>query len=234
MVGMTNSTSLSPAREDYLKALYHLEGDSRRVPTTELARSLEVRKPSITAMLRRLHDDGLVAWEPRGGARLTRRGRAATMRVLRRHRLVETFLVEVLGLDWSDVHDEAEVLEHHLSDRMVEAIDRVLGHPTEDPHGSPIPSTTGSLAARDLVPLASLGTGEAAIVRKVDGRYRKRLLRWKELGLVPGARLEMGEKRDDEGILHVRIDDVDVLTGGRGVEGIWVERRAPAVSELGP
>jgi DtxR family Mn-dependent transcriptional regulator len=227
------SDSLSPAREDYLKALYHLQGDSRRVPTSELARSLEVKKPSITAMLRRLRDDGLVAWEPRGGARLTRRGRAATMRVLRRHRLVETFLVQVLGLDWSEVHEEAEVLEHHLSDRMVEAIDRVLGHPTEDPHGSPIPSMNGTLAARDLVPLASLGTGEAAIVRKVDGRHPGRLLRWKELGLVPGARMEMGERSDMEEIFHVRIDGVEVVTGKPGVEGVWVERYAPATSELG-
>jgi DtxR family Mn-dependent transcriptional regulator len=233
MLGETTNGSLSPAREDYLKALYHLQGDARRVPTTELARSLDVKKPSITAMLRRLHDDGLVAWEPRGGARLTRRGRVATMSVLRRHRLVETFLVEVLGLDWSEVHEEAEVLEHHLSDRMVAAIDRVLGHPTEDPHGSPIPTTNGSLPSRDLVPLASLATGETATVRKVDGRYRRRLLRWKELGLVPGAQLQMGEKRDEEGILHVWIGDVDVLTGGRGVEGIWVERRAPTTSDLG-
>jgi DtxR family Mn-dependent transcriptional regulator len=174
-------------------------------------------------MLKRLRDAGLVDYAPHRGARLSARGRTATMRVLRRHRLVETFLVEVLGLDWSEVHEEADVLEHHLSDRLVEAIDRRLGHPTEDPHGSPIPSVEGVLEQRHLVPLASIEPGGGATVREVHEDESGRLRRWKELGLVPGARVEVVAHEEMDEVIRLRVGRRRVILSPRAVEGIEVE-----------
>jgi len=214
----------SSAREDYLKAIFQLGAEGRSVNTSELAARLGVRKPSVSAMLKRLAAEGLVEHSPRRGARLTEEGRLATMRVVRRHRLLETFLVEVLGLDWSEVHAEAEVLEHHLSPRMVRAIDRLLGHPSEDPHGHPIPDAEGRLRARELLPLGELATGEHGTVREVRTAEAERLQRWKELGLVPGARVAMGARQSLEDVMHVRVGDRELATGTEGVEGVFVER----------
>ena len=217
---MPNST----ATEDYLKAIFHLGRDGGKVQTTGLARQLRVSKPSVTAMLKRLAEKGLVDYSPGRGATLTEEGRLATMRVVRRHRLLETFLVEMLHLDWSEVHEEAEVLEHHLSPRMVDAIDRVLGHPAEDPHGHPIPDAEGRLRVRELLPLEMLGAGERGTVREVRAAEAARLQRWKELGLVPGATVAMEAKQDLEDVMHVRIGDRELATGTEGVHGVLVER----------
>lgn len=217
---MTNST----ASEDYLKAIFHLGREGGRVHTTELARQLGVSKPSVTSMLKRLASRRLVDYEPGAGATLSEEGRLATMRVVRRHRLLETFLVEVLHLDWSEVHAEAEVLEHHLSARMVDAIDRLLGHPSEDPHGHPIPDAMGRLRTRELVPLGDLGAGERGTVREVRTAESGRLQRWKELGLVPGAALVMRERQDLEDVMHIETDGRSFATGSEGVEGVFVER----------
>ncbi|MHC4732540.1 MAG: metal-dependent transcriptional regulator, partial [Planctomycetota bacterium] len=200
--------------------------EGRRVHTTELALHLGVRKPSVTAMVKRLAEAGWVDYSPRQGVRLTEEGRLATMQVVRRHRLLETFLVEVLGLDWSEVHAEAEVLEHHLSERMVDAIDGVLGHPREDPHGHPIPDAGGRLRARLLAPLGALSTGERGTVREVRTDGAERLQRWKELGLVPGASVRMGERLELEDVMHVEIGGATIVTGSEGVDGVFVERVA--------
>jgi len=214
----------SSASEDYLKAIFHLGRDGGLVHTTDLARQLNVSKPSVTSMLKRLAGKGLVDYSPRRGVSLTEEGRLATMRVVRRHRLLETFLVDVLLLDWSEVHAEAEVLEHHLSPRMVDAIDRVLGHPSEDPHGHPIPDAQGRLRARELVPLVQLAAGERGTVREVRTAESARLQRWKELGLVPGAAVAMEAKQDLEDVMHVRVGDRELATGTEGVDGVFVER----------
>lgn len=214
----------SSANEDYLKAIFHLGRDGGKVQTTVLARQLGVSKPSVTSMLKRLAEKGLLDYAPGRGAALTEEGRLATMRVVRRHRLLETFLVEVLGLDWSEVHEEAEVLEHHLSARMVDAIDRVLGHPSEDPHGHPIPDAQGRLRTRELLPLRALGAGERATVREVRTAEALRLQRWKELGLVPGAALVMKHRQDLEDVMHIEMDGRSFATGSEGVEGVFVEK----------
>jgi DtxR family Mn-dependent transcriptional regulator len=216
--------SNTPATEDYLKAIFHLGREGPRVHTTDLARQLQVSKPSVTSMLKRLAAKGLVNYSSGQGATLTEEGRLATMRVVRRHRLLETFLVEVLHLDWSEVHAEAEVLEHHLSPRMVAAIDRVLGHPSEDPHGHPIPDAEGRLRTRDLVPLGQLATGERGTVREVRTAEAGRLQRWKELGLVPGATVEMEARQALEDVMHVRVGGRELATGTEGVDGVFVER----------
>jgi DtxR family Mn-dependent transcriptional regulator len=214
----------SSVHEDYLKAVFRLGRGARRVLTSEIADALGVSGPSVTAMIQRLSREEMLDYSPRKGVRLTEKGRARTLHVIRRHRLLETFLVEVLGLDWSEVHAEAEVLEHHLSERMVAAIDRVLGHPSEDPHGHPIPDADGNLRTRDLTPMAALVPGERGTVRELRAREAGRLQRWKELGLVPGASCLMGERQELEDVMHISVDDRTIVTGSAGVDGVFVER----------
>src|SRR5207248_5031675 len=142
--------------EDYLKQIY-LEQQSapadELVSLGKLASSMGVVPGTATSMIKALADSGLVNYEPRGGSRLTRGGEQLALRVLRRHRLVELFLVKVLGLDWSEVHPEAEELEHAISDKVLEKMDAALGHPSVDPHGDPIPSAKGQVT---LSPMSSL------------------------------------------------------------------------------
>src|SRR6266704_4396959 len=185
--------SLTRSKQDYLKALYALGPAGEPVPTSAIAAHLALSPPSVTNMLRRLAAERLVRHAPRAGARLTPRGRREALEIVRRHRLLETFLVRILGLDWSVVHADAEVLEHHISDRVLAAIDRLVGHPAEDPHGHPIPDARGRVRRRPLRPLGSLEPGARATVREIRDLEGRRLSRWKELGLVPGAEVRMRE-----------------------------------------
>ena len=130
---------LTRSKQDYLKALLALAPHGETVGTSRIAVRLKVSAPSVTNMLARLADEGLVKHAPRAGARLTARGRREALEIVRRHRILETFLVRVLKLDGAEVHDDAEILEHHVSDRVMVAIDRLAGHPDRDPHGRPIP-----------------------------------------------------------------------------------------------
>jgi DtxR family Mn-dependent transcriptional regulator len=222
-LAMPKTAPASSAKEDYLKAVFHLTQPGERVTTSAIAERLGVRDPSVTAMLKRLAADGLVDYEPRQGALLTDEGRRACMRVVRRHRLLETFLVEILDLDWSEVHEEAEVLEHHLSERIVDAMDHVLGHPFEDPHGHPIPDSEGKIRKRDLEELAALPVGAVATVRELRTDEPERLVRWKQLGLVPGARCKMLDRRALEDVMRLRVSGEELLSGSEGVEGVFVE-----------
>lgn len=214
---------LTRSKQDYLKALWALAPVGEAVPTSRLAAQLGVSAPSVTNMLGRLAAEDLVAHAPRAGARLTARGRRAALGVVRRHRILETFLVEVLGLDWAEVHDDAEVLEHHVSDRVLEALDRVVGHPAEDPHGSPIPDARGRVPRRVLAQLAALPRGACARVREVHEADGRRLARWKELGLVPGARVRVREVREADGVIELEVGRRRVVTAGAALDGVLVE-----------
>ncbi|MFM8558895.1 MAG: metal-dependent transcriptional regulator, partial [bacterium] len=131
----------------------------------------------------------------------------------------------VLELDWSEVHEDAEELEHHVSDRVLEAVDRFMGHPSEDPHGHPIPDRQGRVARRALSPLAVLPAGRAAAVREVrGGEDRARLSRWKRSGLVPGARVRMVQATED-GVYTLEVGGRRVVAGREGLDGVMVERR---------
>jgi DtxR family Mn-dependent transcriptional regulator len=216
----------SRSRENYLKALLQLGAESA-VSVTVLARHLRISAPSVTNMLARLAEEKLVVLGPRGAARLSAAGEQAALQVLRRHRLLETFLVNVLDLDWSEVHDDAEELEHHVSERVLDALDRFMGHPTEDPHGHPIPDRQGRLARRALAPLAALPAGSAAEVREVrGGDDRARMARWKQSGLVPGARVRMVQANADDGVFTLEIAGRRMVSGREGLDGIMIERRS--------
>src|SRR5437764_11441649 len=144
---------VTAAVQNYLKAIHMLGGVERAVLPVDIAQRMQVRSPSVTGMLRRLAEGGLIRYEVGKGAQLTDAGVAQARRVIRRHRLVELFLNRVLGLDWSEVDAEAEALEHAISPRLEEALAAYLGQPAEDPHGHPIPTREGTLLERELQPL---------------------------------------------------------------------------------
>jgi DtxR family Mn-dependent transcriptional regulator len=187
-------------------------------------------------MLGRLTKERLVKHVPRAGARLTPLGRREALAIVRRHRILETFLVRVLGVDWAEAHHDAEVLEHHVSDRVLAAIDRLIGHPDEDPHGHPIPDSRGRLRRRELIPLSRLRRGERAVVRELRDAgppVRERAARmkhWQQIGLVPGAVVRMRSVRPLDDVLELQVGSHRLVTGSEGVEGVLVElRRSPGV-----
>src|SRR5579871_3158766 len=175
----------SRAVQDYLKAIHGLGGAEGVVLPVDIAARLKVRAPSVTGMLKRLAEAGWIQYRAGHGARLTDKGIAQARRVIRRHRLVELFLTRVLGLDWSEVDAEADALEHAISPRLEQAIAQYLGEPHEDPHGHPIPSSTGVLRRRDLRRLSEFRGGEIVVIREAQDDNPARLRHWRELGLIP-------------------------------------------------
>jgi DtxR family transcriptional regulator, Mn-dependent transcriptional regulator len=188
----------SPTVEDYLKRIL-LEEEQQgegvreggkeggRLSTGDLAVAMGVTPGSATAMAKTLSESGLVEYEARAGVRLSRRGRKLAMHVLRRHRILELFLVRVLGLDWSEVHKEAEQLEHALSERVLDRLDALLGHPLVDPHGSPIPTAEGVLDSPNWVSLNECQVGKRVRIARVAGEDPQFLRFLDGLGLVPGV-----------------------------------------------
>jgi len=216
---------LSRSRQDYLKSLYALAPEGGAVTTSRLAARLGVSPPSVTNMLGALARERLVAYAPRAGARLTPAGRVEALALVRRHRILETFLVRVLGLDWAEVHEDAEELEHHVSERVLEALDRLVGHPHEDPHGHAIPDRRGRMPRRALQPLIELSSGARATVREIRDRDRRRMARWKQAGIVPGARLHVRVVRPLDDIVELDIEGRPLVVGRTSLEGVMVERR---------
>jgi len=225
MFAMTN-TRPSTAQEDYIRAISKLYNGIDPVGVTELAVALGVRAPSVSGMIHRLESDGLLEHRARVGVLLTARGQVLALEIHRRHRLVETFLVQALGFDWAEVHEEAEALEHHLSERVVQAIDRYLGHPTTDPHGHPIPAADGTVIVRQLCLFDSLRPGDRAVIREVGSEDPERIRRWTSLGLVPGARVQILGSEELDGIWKVEVEGRKIVTGRPGVQGLKVERLA--------
>lgn len=182
------------ATEDYLKAIYALASDGAGgVTTSRIAQRLRVSSPSVSAMVKRLAAEELVARPDDRGIALTAAGEQQALAVVRRHRLIEAFLAEVVGVPWDEVHDEAEVLEHALSDRLEARIDALLGHPTHDPHGDPIPPREGHHREERGEPLAAAPPGSRFRVDRVSDRDSAALRYLAALGIRPGVVLEVGE-----------------------------------------
>lgn len=202
--------------EDYLKQLYlaHGESEGAPMPTGQLATAMGVVPGTATSMMKALADSGLVEYEPRRGARLTRHGEQLAVHVLRRHRLVELFLVEVLGLDWSVVHEEADTLEHAISEQVLERIDAVLGHPEVDPHGDPIPTHKGHVPEPSGTGLDECPIGEPVHVARVIDQTPEFLRFADRHGLTPGATLTVLERESAAGALRVRGSDGGVVALG--------------------
>jgi DtxR family Mn-dependent transcriptional regulator len=197
--------SMSRATEDYLKAVYHVGHRGHPVTTGLLATELGVSSPSVSAMVRRLEEGGLLERCDNRSFRLTGPGERAALRVVRRHRLLETFLARVLDVPWDEVHAEAELLEHALSERLEERIDAVLGHPTHDPHGDPIPPQDGPHEEGWSAALDSAPSGCRFEVDRVSDRDSAALRYLGELGVFPGVVLDVEEQEPFGGPRWVRL-----------------------------
>src|SRR4051812_12276318 len=210
----------SQAVQDYLKAIHMLGGTDRTVSPAEIAARLSVRAPSVTGMLKRLADAGLIRYESGTGARLTEPGLAEALRVIRRHRLVELFLTKVLGLDWSEVDAEAEALEHAISPRLERAIAEHLHEPLEDPHGHPIPSASGELTTRNLQRLSKFRDGHEVVIREVQDDNPARLRHWQSLGLLPGAKVRVVHYQPLDDIFELTVNGQTLQVGSEGLAGL--------------
>jgi DtxR family Mn-dependent transcriptional regulator len=197
--------SPSASVEDYVKAIWEVAG-SGAASTKDVAARLSIAPPSVTNMFVRLQEMGLVEYERYRGASLTGRGREEALRLVRRHRLIETFLLEHLGYSWREVHEEAERLEHAVSDEFTERLAEFLSHPDQDPHGDPIPAADGSLAPDDSFPLSKAAPGQRVRISKV-GDDPSTLDYLGERGLVPGRLLCVREVRDLDSVVTVEDED---------------------------
>ncbi len=216
--------------EDYLKAIYELERATGAAATNDVARALDIAPPSASWMIQRLAAQGLLKYERYHGARLTKAGQRAALRILRRHRIIETFLVRVLHYGWDEVHAEAERLEHAASDELVDRMAETLGEPTVDPHGAPIPTRQGTVVERERASLADLASGERARVVGASDEDAARLRYLAELGLVPGAAVVVVAHEPFDGPITVRLPDaagtVERPIGVTLARGVVVERMA--------
>jgi DtxR family Mn-dependent transcriptional regulator len=204
--------SVTAAVEDYVKAIYTLDAGEGSVSTTALAERLDVRPASVSGMLSKLTALGLVEHEPYRGVRLTEHGRRVALEVVRHHRLLELFLVESLGMTWDEVHAEAEVLEHVLSEELEELIAAKLGDPAFDPHGDPIPSRELTVPADESRSLYTLEPGEHGRFVRVSDSDPAMLRFLSERGIAPGAAVEVVDRQPFDGPLYVRVTgEVHVL-----------------------
>lgn len=212
--------------EDYLKTILLAEEEpGDLVNMGRIAEGLGVAPGTVTAMVKTLAQSNLVDYAPYSGVQLTAGGRRLALHVLRRHRLVELFLVKVLGMSWSEVHPEAEELEHAVSDRLIERIDEILGFPSVDPHGDPIPDAEGVLAQPQFVSLAAARPGEKVEVRRVGEQSEDFLRLLDGLGLVLGSAATLISR--DEAADTVALENAAgerIQLGLRAAEKIWVER----------
>lgn len=200
--------------EDYLKTIYGLSVLGDPASTSAMADRLHVAPPSASAMVKRLEDSGLVEHTGRGRVTLTEHGRGHALAVVRRHRLLETFLARFLDVPWDEVHAEAEVLEHALSERLEERIDAALGHPQRDPHGDPIPPKSGPYQETWDTPLDGAAPGDEFVVERISDRDSAALRYLAELGIRPGVRLVVEDRAPFGGPLWVRAGGRSQALGG--------------------
>jgi len=202
--------------EDYLKSIYVEEGRAAGGPvaTGRIAAALQVAPGTVTSMMKTLTDAGLVDYEPYAGVRLTPAGRKLATHVLRRHRLVELFLVRIMGMDWSEVHEEAEILEHAVSDRLIERIDDMLGRPAADPHGDPIPTAGGAVDEPDWPSLLTCEIGVPLEIARVTDQRAEFLQRLERHGLTPGRRATVESRDELTETVRVRPDGAEPIALG--------------------
>ena len=205
---MAEITDYSPSSSvgDYVKALWEIAGTGA-ASTKDVASRLSVSPASVSNMFVRLQEMGLVEYERYRGATLTERGREEALRLVRRHRLIETFLLEHLGYSWQEVHEEAERLEHAVSDGFTERLAEFLDHPDHDPHGGPIPTADGSLAPDDSFPLSEAVAGQRVRIFEVSDENSPMLDYLGERDLIPGRLLSVREVRALDGVVTVEDED---------------------------
>lgn len=217
--------------EDYLKTIYRLSESGQPATTQAIAERLNVAAPSVTGMIKRLADLRLVDHERYRGVVLTSAGQKAALEIVRHHRLLELYLAEALGYSWDEVHDEAERLEHTISEEFEARIDRALGYPTVDPHGDPIPSAAGAVHELPEDRLIDLPSGECATVARVSDRDAEMLRYLAGLGLFPDTTVCVVELLPFEGPLRVRVGDAEHMIGRELARAIRVRRDGAAAAQ---
>lgn len=213
---------LSQAVEDYLKAIYTLEAEGDGASTTKIAESLDVSSASATNMIKRLSKMGLVDYQSYKGARLTDSGKKIALEIIRHHRLLELYLLEVMGYSWDEVHDEAEKLEHHISERFEDTIARLLDDPTHDPHGDPIPTKEGIMPQMEAEPLVEAEVDREYIVSRVKDQDPELLRYLEKVGLLPGIKITVKEKAPFEGPITMLVEGDEQVIGNDVASNIFI------------
>jgi DtxR family Mn-dependent transcriptional regulator len=210
------------AVEDYLKAIYEIQAKHAKVATNAIAERLDLSPASVTGMIKKLAKLNLVTHEPYQGVRLTEPGQKIALEVIRHHRLVELYLVEAMGVPWDRVHIEAEKWEHVISEDIEDRIDELLGYPTHDPHGEPIPTREGTIPETPTLRLSEIASGEAATVCRVLEPEAEMLRYLGSRGIYPGVEITVLAVEPLEGPLTVRIGDAQHVLGRNVADAITV------------
>ena len=209
--------------EDYLKAIYEIARSGGAASTNDIAHRLEIAPASVSGMVRRLSEQGLLAYERYRGVRLTDSGRLAALRTIRRHRVIESYLTHALGYPWDRVHAEAERLEHAASDELIDRMAAAIGEPVTDPHGAPIPRRDGTVDETRHASLADLAAGDRARVVRVSDEDAGMLRYLAELGIRPGVVLTLTDRAPFGGPLTLRARKVECQVGAALAEKVLVE-----------
>ena len=221
--GANVAVSLSSVAQDYLKVIWSAqEWSQEKVSTKLLAERIGVSASTVSEAVRKLSDQGLVEHARYGAITLTEDGRRAAVAMVRRHRLIETFLVNELGYGWDEVHDEAEILEHAVSETLIERIDAKLGHPDRDPHGDPIPSVDGAVPTPPAHQLSDFQAGQRGRVARISDFDPAMLRYFDEVGIALDTVITVVERRDFAGTIAVRIGEQTLDLGSLAAEAIWL------------
>jgi DtxR family Mn-dependent transcriptional regulator len=218
----------STAVQDYLQTIFRLQTIESPVSTTMLARELRVKPASASGMMRKLHADGLVEHVPYRGVVLTESGEREALRMLRRHRLWERFLTDVLGMSWDEVHEEAHRLEHATSERVADRIAEVMNNPATDPHGQPIPARNGTLPPRSHLALTDAERGQTVRIVEVPDTGPETLQLLSRLDLIPGTEVVVLDEAGPDSLLHIRVGELDRTLERELARQVLVVRRIEA------
>lgn len=220
----TKAATVSNEAEEYLEVIYRLEKRRGSARTMEIARELKVVPGSVTNTIASLERRGLVIHEPYRGVKLTEKGRKLALGVLRRHRLAERLLTDILHIDWSEVHDAACKLEHAIPPNLIKPLEKTLGHPKTCPHGNPIPTACGGILEEKKEPLANLEAGECGIIINITDEKSDLLQDLAASGITPGVRIEVEEKPSFRGSITVRVGGKSCALDYSVVSNIYVKR----------
>lgn len=213
---------LSQSIEDYLKVIYVLEEEGETASTTNIANAMKVSSASVTNMLKRLAGMKLLEHQSYKGATLTPAGKKIALEVLRHHRLLELYLKEMMGYSWDEVHDEAEKLEHHISEQFGDRIAELLNHPTHDPHGDPIPSKDGVVPEMATLSILQAEENRNYIIGRVKDQDPELLRYLEKLGVIPGVRIKILEKAPFNGPVTILLEDKEEVIGSNIADEVYL------------
>ncbi len=214
--------SISQSVEDYLKVIYQLETEGSGATTNNVAEMMEASSASATNMLKRLASLNLIEHTSYKGAKLTEAGRKIALEILRHHRLLELYLKEIMGYGWDEVHEEAEKLEHHISEQFEDKIAELLNHPTHDPHGDPIPTKDGVMPEMASLPLTDANIDHQYIIGRVKDQEPELLRYLEKIGLIPGVKIKIIDKAPFNGPILVILEDTEKTIGFNIAEQVYL------------